>query len=81
MVADGGELRQLFVSKAGHIGWVPEDTQPGDIVCVFLGAGIPHVLRKRASGEGYTFIGDAFVYGGMDGELMLNREHVTFEVC
>ena len=49
---------------------------------ILLGSRVPHVLRKRGSDQpGHTLIGDAFVYGAMDGELMdSHTEQVDVEI-
>lgn len=39
-----------------------------DVVCVPLGCSTPIILRKR--GDGYTFIGDAYVDGYMHGRAI-----------
>jgi hypothetical protein len=67
----------------GYIGWVPLETRPGDVICIFFGSRVPHVLRKRGGGQpGHTLVGDAFVYGAMDGELMRGNveEAAQFEI-
>lgn len=76
-----GSTIRLFMTKHGYIGHGPENTQPGDIVCIFLGANVPHILRKKKYGDpGYVLIGEAFVYGGMWGELLGGKEQVEFKV-
>ena len=62
--------RALFLSKRGYLGIGPETMQSGDIVCVFLGGDTPFILRPKDTGE-YTFIGEAYVDGIMDGETLL----------
>ena len=44
--------------------------QQGDIVSVLLGGHTPFTLRPKDTGE-YTFIGEAYVDGIMDGEALL----------
>jgi hypothetical protein len=61
--------RKPFRSKTGYVGLGPPDIQKGDVVCVFLGSDLPHVLRKLDRG-GYRLVGEAYVHGIMDGELM-----------
>lgn len=72
-----------FITRRVHIGMTPYVVRSGDVVCIFLNAKVPHVLRARAEGErGYNLVGDVFyVYGVMDGELLKQgHEHVNFEV-
>jgi hypothetical protein len=60
-----GYSNRLFVTRSGYVGLCPSTARPGDAVYIL------HVLRKRDNGRsGYTLIGDAFVYGAMDGELV-----------
>jgi hypothetical protein len=68
---EGGRPMKPFITKTGYIGLGPISMQPNDIVCIFLGARVPHILRRRQDGRaGHLFVGDAFVYGLMDGEFM-----------
>jgi hypothetical protein len=61
----------LIVTQRGYIGMAPITTRPGDVVYILFGSRVPHILRKRENGQsGYTLVGDAFVYGAMNGELM-----------
>jgi hypothetical protein len=54
--------------RKGNIGLVPTNAKVGDVVAVFTGGLIPIILRPE-SGH-YTFVGDAYVHGIMDGEAM-----------
>lgn len=64
--------RRSFISHSGYVGTGPLNAAPGDVVCVFLGAHVPYVIR--ASGDGsYTLVGDAWVNGIMCGEVLLQN--------
>ena len=58
-----------ILSVEGRIGLGPAETREGDIVVVIFGGSVPFVLRPREGG-GYHLVGEAFVHGGMDGEMM-----------
>ncbi|KAF2099797.1 HET-domain-containing protein [Rhizodiscina lignyota] len=45
-------------------------SEPGDLICIFLGSRTPMVLRPRP-GERYQVIGSAYVHGVHDGEALL----------
>ncbi len=49
-------------------------TDIGDIVCILFGCSVPCILRgpeKTTEGEEYyKFVGEAFIYGEMDGEAV-----------
>ena len=77
-----GRPMRPFITSSGYIGLGPMTLQPDDVVSIFFGARVPHILRRREHGEGgYSFVGEAFVYGLMDGEALdLGRKPTTFEV-
>jgi hypothetical protein len=51
------------------LGFAPFSSQEGDFVCVLRGCSVPVILR-RTSGDHYVFVGEAYVHGTMDGEIM-----------
>ncbi|KAF5549336.1 heterokaryon incompatibility protein [Fusarium mexicanum] len=63
-----GEGRTLFRTQKGMLGLGHELIQPGDVVTLLLGCHSPIVLRPRHEG-GFTFVGDAYVDGIMQGEF------------
>ncbi|KAK8024690.1 hypothetical protein PG990_002513 [Apiospora arundinis] len=74
MAAQYNMNRCLYRTRRGYLGNGLHDVQRGDVVCVFMGGAVPFILRLRADGEGYTLIGDAYVHGIMDGELVKDWE-------
>lgn len=70
--------RKPLLSNKGHVGLVPANAEPGDYICIFLGLAVPFVLRAVTGGK-FRLIGEAYVYGIMDGEwLDDDREISTF---
>jgi hypothetical protein len=64
--------RLFFRTREGYIGLGPSDTQSGDIIAIFLGCSTPLVLRPSfSSPEHHTVIGECFVYGFHDGNVLL----------
>lgn len=53
-------------------GWGHMTIRAGDIVVLLNRAKSPIILRPRddASGGGFTFMGDAYVHGIMEGEFL-----------
>ena len=51
------------------LGWVDPLAWLGDQICVLQGCCVPVVLRAREAG-GWNIVGDAIIYGAMDGEFM-----------
>jgi hypothetical protein len=60
--------RRFFVTSKGFFGLGPRETEEGDVVFVLYGCNVPVVLRRK--GEFWTFVGEAFVAGIMDGEVI-----------
>lgn len=55
-------------------GFGPSKVKEGDILCILFGCSVPCVLRRfedlAGAGTFYRFIGEAYVYGVMDGETV-----------
>jgi hypothetical protein len=51
------------------VGLCPPQTQVGDKVCILLGCSVPVILRETRD-DCFEFIGEAFIYGKMDGEAI-----------
>ncbi|KAH7126527.1 heterokaryon incompatibility protein-domain-containing protein [Dactylonectria estremocensis] len=76
--------RRFMRTKKGLMGFVPAESLPGDPVVVLAGGKVPYVLREQPgtcnsnSDVVYSFLGDAYVTGLMDGEAVQNRPNWTF---
>ena len=76
----------FFITQDGYIGLGPPTVIAGDAVWVLFGASVPFVLRPqgdtiwqdpeeaRPNSRSYHFVGDAFVFGIMDGEAVEDCE-------
>ncbi|KAE8444364.1 hypothetical protein EG329_000564 [Mollisiaceae sp. DMI_Dod_QoI] len=62
--------RRYFVTESMYMGLAPADSEPGDHVVVLLGGQVPFVLRPVT--EGWKFVGECYVHGIMDGEIMVS---------
>ncbi|KAF2759826.1 hypothetical protein EJ05DRAFT_311340 [Pseudovirgaria hyperparasitica] len=62
--------RRPFLSDTEDVGLAPADAKDGDVICIFKGAIVPFTLRPKLDGT-YELLGEAYVYGAMDGELMV----------
>jgi hypothetical protein len=51
------------------LGWTDPLARPGDQICVLQGCSVPVVLRAREAG-GWNVVGDAIVFGAMNGQFM-----------
>jgi hypothetical protein len=69
-----------FLSTKGYVGLGPAHLRKGDVICILHGAHVPFILRK-SEGESYQLVGEAFVYGIMDGEFVETTPEVKiFEI-
>lgn len=53
-------------------GLSPSNAQEGDYICILFGCSVPVILREHEAAEGpfFTFVGEAYVHGVMDGEAV-----------
>ncbi len=65
----GAKRRRTFATSEGYLGLAPENIQSGDIICVSLGGATPFIIQKEDQ-ECYQLIGEAYVFGIMDGEFV-----------
>lgn len=59
---------RFIVPENSCIGLGPVRAREGDIVCVLFGRSVPVLLREE--GDKITFVGEAYVHGFMDGEVI-----------
>ena len=59
--------RKFCTTEGKRLAMVPRAAQKGDIICAFLGAKTPFVLRPDGSGN-YRLVGECYVRGLMCGE-------------
>jgi hypothetical protein len=61
--------KRFFVDEGGWIGLAPSAAREGDKICLFFGAQVPFLVRKAEDGL-YQFVGECYVHGIIDGEVM-----------
>jgi hypothetical protein len=68
----------MFITAKGYLGMGREVMEIGDWLCVFLGAETPFLLREASYQHEFNFLGECYVHGIMDGEVMSTvDEHAT----
>ncbi|KAH7176190.1 heterokaryon incompatibility protein [Dactylonectria macrodidyma] len=60
--------KRPYLSKEGYVGMGPVTTASGDVIAVLVGARVPFVLRPKGAGR-FSFLGEAYCDGIMDGEI------------
>jgi len=74
--------RRPLLASGGFLGIGPHETEPGDLIFILLGAGVPYIMRRRSQEGKLRLIGEAYVHGIMDGEAMKGNQVVeTIEIC
>lgn len=69
--------RRLITTETGFLGLAPEAAERGDFVAIVYGCNFPVVLRPN--GDSYWFIGECYIDGIMDGELIEAKEREAYE--
>ncbi|CAG7563082.1 unnamed protein product [Fusarium equiseti] len=64
--------RSSAVTSTGNIGLGPSDTKIGDYAVVILGSDVPYVLRDN--GPSWSFVGELYLEGYMNGEVAMAME-------
>lgn len=74
-------MRNLSVTTGGRLGQMPIGTERGDLVCILIGGQVPFVIRPTEPGSTmYHLIGDCFLNGAMNGEMLVGNEQATREI-
>lgn len=75
--------RRFFITKGGRFGIGPKSMGFGDRVVVFFGSKVPFILRKYGPGagrRGWQVVGECYVYGAMQGEVVKDWENGMVEL-
>jgi hypothetical protein len=68
---------RYMTTKKGYVGWAHDKAEQGDAIFLLAGCSVPVILRARAEG-GYTVVGDAYVQGIMDGEVVEEGQSILW---
>ena len=65
-------MRRLIITEHDFLGLAPEMSKKRDLICILYGCSVPVALRRMVDAvtdeEYFTFIGECYVHGIMDGE-------------
>lgn len=71
---------RLVVTDNGDIGLTTENAMKGDLVCVLFGCHVPVLLRQKSPNDHiWTFVGECFLDGFMNGECLGQPQFVEKE--
>ncbi|KAL8965325.1 MAG: hypothetical protein Q9183_003912 [Haloplaca sp. 2 TL-2023] len=70
--------RRMILTAKERLGLVPAASKLGDKVCIIDGLDVPLVLRPLETAvRSYVLIGEAYIHGAMDGEIVAAAEPVV----
>ncbi|EEU43081.1 uncharacterized protein NECHADRAFT_47029 [Fusarium vanettenii 77-13-4] len=70
--------KKPYLTRKGYVGMCPSHAVEGDQVVIFMGGRILYVLRPLEGSEEFTFVGEAYCDGVMDGEILERAEERLF---
>jgi hypothetical protein len=71
---------RFCLTERGFMALIPDTALEGDILCILYGSNYPHTLRPVLENENtYQVIGNAYVHGFMDGEVLEWRDKGKLE--
>jgi hypothetical protein len=85
--------RRFCMTARGYMSLVPPNSKAGDVVCVLFGSQTPFVLRPESERRSepmetvdslgiYTLVGECYVNGMMDGEMLaIGLQRQKFVIC
>jgi hypothetical protein len=76
----GSMARRLITTNKGHIGMGPYRVRKGDRIYVLLGCSVPLILRPRQGQPSYQVVGECYLHGFMDGEVLKELESGKFKI-
>ncbi|KAH7090209.1 heterokaryon incompatibility protein-domain-containing protein [Paraphoma chrysanthemicola] len=62
--------RRFIITNDGHLGMASSDARKGDFVGIMYGCSVPVVLRWSAEKEAFSFIGECYLHGFMNGKAL-----------
>ncbi|KAE8442962.1 hypothetical protein EG329_002500 [Mollisiaceae sp. DMI_Dod_QoI] len=71
--------RKLVTTAKGYLGLTPEEVREGDLIAIIYGCNFPVVLRQDHGF--YCLIGECYIDGIMDGEIIEKETKVSGEHC
>jgi len=71
--------RKLFRAHQGFVGLVPWTAHPNDLCCVLVGAPVPFLVRRTGTLQ-YRLLGECYVNGVMEGEVVAKFERGEFSM-
>ncbi|KAL8732804.1 MAG: hypothetical protein Q9181_003819 [Wetmoreana brouardii] len=76
-VIDETSKKGVAITQTGFLGLVPNWAKPGDRICWLMGGEVPILLRADITDGKYTLIGECYIHGAMDGEVLVEARRLA----
>jgi hypothetical protein len=78
--------RRPMITTEGYFGWAPssnadrleEVAAVGDVICVLIGCSTPLIIRP--AGSKYRLVGECYLHGIMEGEVLKGRSGINLSL-
>ncbi|CZR68110.1 uncharacterized protein PAC_18009 [Phialocephala subalpina] len=70
-VLEANQGYRFGVTACGHMGLFPNESKNDDLIFIIPGASTPFIIRPDPNGTCFTLVGDCYVHGMMNGELLV----------
>jgi hypothetical protein len=70
-ILEANQGYRFGVTACGHVGLFPTESKSGDLIVIIPRASTPFVMRPQLNGTYFTLVGDCYVHGMMNGELLV----------
>ncbi|KAF7505732.1 hypothetical protein GJ744_000498 [Endocarpon pusillum] len=71
---------RFAITVAGRLCLMPQDVRPGDRIAIILGCRAPYVLREDGDGDVFVNIGETYIRGLMNGEVLGDERYKVQEI-
>ncbi|KAL3419459.1 heterokaryon incompatibility protein [Phlyctema vagabunda] len=69
-ISDVARGRRPLCVSGTYLGIGPSETELGDSLFVLLGGEVPYIMRRNNEDKKWRLVGEAYVHGIMDGEIL-----------
>lgn len=70
--------QRVYLTKRGHVGTGPRSMREGDMAVIIFGSTVPHLLRRNEEMDAWSYVGESYCYGAMDGQF--SGDEVSFTI-
>lgn len=61
--------QRVYLTKRGYVGTGPRSMREGDMAVIIFGSTVPHLLRRVEEMDAWSYVGESYCHGTMDGQF------------